>query len=428
MRDIAIFGSYNKGSIGDKGILIGLITTILNCEEDLKITIYCMDEQDLKRELESYKWFNKLRIVQVNGDSTIKKKPASQDKVPSNIKRKIKAIARSSKLLNYLWEDFTMLRKYFSFKKFNFVSDHDLLIIGGGNLLMDLFKTWPIILYLFAMEAKKRDIPYYLVGVGALPIKRKISKYLLRKICLSAEEVRVREEISRKALKDILNIKALRSPDFVYGLSIPQNENKRKRDLGVNIAALGSKSWPTKNLDSYETYISNFAFSIFLIYKNHEFSNIRIVNTNLSDAEASKDFIDKLKDYGINLENIIYKNHNLSVQEILGEFAACKISITTRLHSSLFALLTENIVLPIVYQPKVEGVIREINKDFQFLYLNKIIEHKEYIYNSFNSLVNKNEGKYNMLPSETLEIYREDLITIMNNVLSKKILFDKNFS
>ena len=56
-----------------------------------------------------------------------------------------------------------------------------------------------------------------------------------------------------------------------------------------------------------------------------------------------------------------------------------KIAITIRLHASIFALLAKNIVFPIEYQPKVRGVIKEINKDFELLILIKFWR-REYIY------------------------------------------------
>ena len=158
MKDIAIFGSYNKSSIGDKGILIGLIRTIFDHDSDIKITIYCMDKEDIERELAGYNFSNKLQVVQIGTSPLINNKnrnKTSLDNYLLNFKVSLNTIAKNSRLFNYFWECFSILKKYFSFRKFNFVSKHDLLIIGGGNLLMDLYKTWPIILYSISLKAQR---------------------------------------------------------------------------------------------------------------------------------------------------------------------------------------------------------------------------------------------------------------------------------
>ena len=419
MKDIAIFGSYNKSSIGDKGILIGLIRTIFDHDSDIKITIYCMDKEDIERELAGYNFSNKLQVVQIGTSPLINNKnrnKTSLDNYLLNFKVSLNTIAKNSRLFNYFWECFSILKKYFSFRKFNFVSKHDLLIIGGGNLLMDLYKTWPIILYSISLKAQRESIPFCLIGVGALPIEKKFNKLFLKKTCLNAKEIRVREEISYKAIEDIFHIKADRSPDFAFGLPTPTNN--KENDLAINLAAIGSEIWPKKNLELYEKYIKNFSYSAYQIYKNYGFSNIRIINTNLSDSLAAEYFINELISLGIDPTNIIYKKYILSVGEVLDEFNKCKIAITTRLHASIFALLAKNIVFPIEYQPKVRGVIKEINKDFELLDLNKILEEREYIYKTFDFVMNTLGGKSNMLSSETLSAYRKELKVIIEKIIS----------
>ena len=91
-----------------------------------------------------------------------------------------------------------------------------------------------------------------------------------------------------KAIEDIFHIKADRSPDFAFGLPTPTNN--KENDLAINLAAIGSEIWP-KNLELYEKYIKIFSYSAYQIYKNYGFSNIRIINTNLSDSLAAEYFI-----------------------------------------------------------------------------------------------------------------------------------------
>ena len=128
----------------------------------------------------------------------------------------------------------------------------DGLIIGGGNLLMDLFPNWPIRPFGIAREFHRMNTPVVLAGVGAFPIETWWGKYFLRHLAKSASQVWVRDRQTEAFLNSQWRVPAIYHPDFAFSFPMHeldrcQKESPSEEFIAVNIAPVyGQKAGPIK--------------------------------------------------------------------------------------------------------------------------------------------------------------------------------------
>lgn len=84
-----------------------------------------------------------------------------------------------------------------------YVSNFDLLIIGGGGILMDFYRREAHLYLTYAMMAKQCNIPYIIYGCGAGPLDTLSGKISIRLMCRYAANISVRDPQSKKLLQSI---------------------------------------------------------------------------------------------------------------------------------------------------------------------------------------------------------------------------------
>src|SRR5690606_36937569 len=151
----------------DKAILISLIELLFkNAGTRITIQVVCFDAQAVKAELNGFEWSSSVDVVPIYTNSPSSVQPAGAER-SGGLKNKIRKFIPSGAihLLNSI--------KFFLTFTPKFDTKADLLIIGGGNLLMDMFPSWMIMPF---TVSRKFNGPYTIAGVGAFPIKTLLGK------------------------------------------------------------------------------------------------------------------------------------------------------------------------------------------------------------------------------------------------------------
>ncbi len=337
---IAIYGAYNGTSVGDTAILVGLLRAISQVFPDADVTVLTQGPIDFSR------------------DASL----CGLDRPPTMVRTNVYRIAEWP-LVQSLW--WRLARRGLAPKiKFNkarcqsILKKQDVLIIGGGNLLMDLYETHVDTLASVIETARSLGLPYCFAGVGAGPITGTSAALKLTNILSEAFEVFVRDTASSTVCLEQLGAPEVKvGPDLAFGmgLHIYRLNPERRGVLAVNVAAVGASTWPKPDDLVYQKMLNGMVRLLDTAVKRLKPTQIRIVSTNPAvDGVAARDLAQLLATIlNISIETVDCHD----VTDALTAFNDADLAITTRLHAGILAALSGCRVLPIAYQPKVSGVL-----------------------------------------------------------------------
>ncbi|MDA3835416.1 MAG: polysaccharide pyruvyl transferase family protein [Spirochaetales bacterium] len=343
-KRVSIFGSYSGGSIGDTAILVGLISSLNRVYgEDIDISVLSVKKVGIEDELASVSVrANVTEYVVFGRDNSYGK---LIDKSLSFISRAKRKITNESGL---------------TIKKFKtLLSGCDMLLIGGGNLIMDLYPAWPPILKDVCDSAQVARVPYGFIGVGASPIHSVSGKLFLKGCLDGARFVYFRDEYSKiYCHKTIGFSNSFVGPDLAFGIDwVPLKREKEDRCLCLNVAAVYSRAWPETNSKKFDKYIQGMVFAVDRLVNIYKLEKIYIYNSNFPlDDIGSRAFMNQFESAGKHCV-IEYLYGKKTVGELLTICSKASLSLVTRLHAGIIASLAGSKVIAVEYQPKVKDVL-----------------------------------------------------------------------
>lgn len=343
--NITIFGSYNGGSIGDTAILIGAISSIYRVlGENVSITVLTMGNVGINNELLEMGVSANVKEVAINRKEF--SKIDILDKFINKIWRKASHFFRSSAI------NVDKVR--------GVLSNSDLMIIGGGNLIMDLYWRWPGILNCVCNLSKDNGVPYGFLGVGAGPIGVQYKNILLE--CLmGAKFVYFRDFKSKEYCEEKLGFKeSYTCHDLAFGIRWDKKSNNLNEGrLTLNLLPIYSKIYPIKDDSKYIIYIKEIKYLVGKLVKKFNISEVVIFNTNYPMDEFAVSSYMSLYDKENDGYDVKYVSGRRTVSALLDVCSTAKYSLVTRLHSGIISSLAGSSVIAISYQPKVADVMGE---------------------------------------------------------------------
>lgn len=336
---LAVFGSYNGTSIGDTAILLGLLRAIAHAVPKAQVTVLTMGPLDLSRDLKMCGLMHSPRFVRAN----------------------VLAPAEWPLLRSLWWRAHRLglpLGIQFNYARVRRILDgQDLLIIGGGNLLMDLFGTNVDLIESITRASRAEQTPYCFAGVGAGPIDKAASRHRLSACLLPAKRVLVRDARSLAlCVEGLGRADTSITPDLAFALP-PYERNVPRVTLAVNVAAVGAITWPVQDAQGYHHYLDGMCRLVLEAAARTKPARIEIVTSNPAvDLVAARDLAARLAG---KTELPVLSPDLSDVTGILDVLARAKLAIITRLHTGIMAALAGAPVLPVAYQPKVAAVLGE---------------------------------------------------------------------
>ncbi len=342
---ISIFGSYNGGSIGDTAILLGLISSIYRVlGEDVDVTVLTLGNVGVNEELEALGVTHRVREVAVN---------RKYSGLPLGCGKGLDKIWRYSKRLMALPPlNINKIKKI--------LRGSNVLLVGGGNLVMDIFERWPRVLKTVCCLSKDLGVPYYFVGVGSAPISTIGGKSHLLESLKLAHGVFFRDRASKEYCETILGFdRSSVGPDLAFGIECSLGSEHRKENaLLLNLASVYSDRWPVKDSRKYEEYLSNMVDLVDRLIKKLGIKEVVVFNTNYPlDEFASDDFLEKYGESSCVPVSLRVVRGKKSVAQLLNICSKAKFSLVTRLHAGIISKISGAHVLAIEYQPKVRDVL-----------------------------------------------------------------------
>ncbi|TFE03983.1 polysaccharide pyruvyl transferase family protein [Jeotgalibacillus salarius] len=331
---VAIAGNYGHDNNGDEAILAGMLQSLEKyadiCRKD--ITVF----------------------------SNYPHKTIEEHKVksaPLLVRKSNKLIASATTLLSH--------RKV--------LKDVDLLIIGGGGLLMDLYKRDAPAYASIAMIAKKMGCEVVVWGVGAGPITTSPGTLLIRQITKAASVITVRDEDSKKLLRRIgveKSIDITADPAFGLEPAKMRDHSERIKKIAVTAVPYYSKQyWPVHDEEKYSAYISSFAKSLDLLMKEKNVEVTFYATKYPQDLQVVKDIQSNM----INTSNLIEKN--MKPDDLMKLSIEQDLIIGTRLHSLILAVRTGTPIIGVGYHKKVGSFAKLIGQQDYYVDIESLSEN-----------------------------------------------------
>ena len=386
MKKIGIFGSYNYSSIGDTAILKGIINSFGAKIKNMSIIVFCSDPLNLNKDFKDHKVKN-LRFIDSMPTNKEKKFLIRViNKNNNNYPLIVKAglhfkkylvkniFSEGGRIHNFLknFYDILVILKYLRFWNNikNEIKKLDLLIVGGGNLLMDLYYRWPIFLLIYSVISKIAKVPLIFYAIGAGPIDTIRGRIYIRNSCNIARAITVRDNCSKSILKKIgIKKGILLSSDPAISMDFKSKKGSNK--IGISfVPYYDPRYWPDPDKNLYEKYINFMADSVNRLLDDFKFE-IVFFNTNFpADYRVSLDIYNKV----FFKERVKILKKRLKVEEILSLISSCDFIIGSRLHSIILSTVTKTPFIAISYQPKVINFCKRLNLSEVLLILGESIE------------------------------------------------------
>lgn len=239
----------------------------------------------------------------------------------------------------------------------------DLLLSGGGSLLQDITSTRSIIYYLSViLLAKILGVKVYVYANGVGPIDKKFNRILTRWVLSKADYITLRDDLSFQFVREELKVKNSKievTADPVFSLEpIDQKETetifhlekldhlKDKKTIGLCIRDWKEASLLEEKLSKTIDALTEEGYEILMVPLHYP---------------RDLDFSKKVTKSCQRQDQIHYIEHSYKAEQLMGIFNRLEMVLAMRLHSLVYA---SNVACPIVgliYDPKVEGLLKELH-------------------------------------------------------------------
>lgn len=296
-----------------------------------------------------------------------------------------------------------------SFHRFNIISvirtisQSEVLIYGGGNLIQDVTSTKSLIYYvsvLFFAQILGTKTMLYSNGVG--PVNKKLNRAIVKRILNNVDVITLRESISYNFLKEIGVTKPdiYETADITLTMSPPSPSQIDETLLLENImmnedfACISVRNWP-KNPPSFE---KDMAGALDTLYEEKGIKTLFMPLHEPHDREIS------LRIRSLMRSNSLILNNSYNAQNLIGIMSRSRLVAGMRLHSLIFGAAASARICGIVYDEKVKGFLDSVGVE-------EFVNIEDFTCESFLRTVNaalekKNTGKampsYEMLKKRAL--------------------------
>lgn len=243
------------------------------------------------------------------------------------------------------------------------IKSTSLFISGGGSLLQDVTSTRSLLYYLAVMTLAKffnKPVMVYANGIG--PINRRTNRLMAKWVLNRVDLITLRDEDSKSYLKglDVKNERVYVTADPVFTLS-PLSDDKIIEILekeGIprdnKLIGISVRSW--KSAENLEEVMAK---AIDYIISTYDAKVVLIPMHYPEDLGVSRSIMKNVK-----LEGCFTLENKYSVEEIMGIIKELDLIVAMRLHSLIYAATQAIPMVGLVYDPKIEGILKDIGMEY----------------------------------------------------------------
>ncbi len=351
--NIGIFGSYNAVSQGDLALLEGILHQWQRAQVAVRFTVFAFDPAFVRDSLRASSW---SETTVVPAHPLAPRPPRADAAQPAT-----KASSEPPRRLPAWVYDSVLLTRYSAFwrQQRKRLQTLDILLIGGGGLLVDLYPRWPIYPLVYAGLARSVGVPVMFYGVGAGPINTARGRRYLTWALRLSQGVTVRDAPSLQVVRALGRVPpvslaadpALALPPVGPGAA-PRALCPTSPCVGINALPLFRPGhWPIADAVRYRRYVRRMAILIADLLEQHEMATIVLLSTNCpKDWVALREIRRQLP---ARLASRVTLLADCRLETLRAQMASLDLVVGTRLHTALLAAVEGTPIVGLAYQPKV---------------------------------------------------------------------------
>lgn len=412
MKKIVLINSYSDNNKGDLGIIIGTIKTLKESNQHCEISaISSFAKKDIffKTEHEELKKYVTKIVPTVIGRVDNKSLLGKIIKVMTDY-FKIFFINFSPKFLLKIY------LKIFHKEILSEILSSDLIISKGGSFLCNrdnyidkIRLDRELTIFKLCLRFNKKIVIW---GQSIGPVYGKYSNWNLRKVLRQTKLIVVREEQCLSSydyiFKDLDNL--VSGHDLAFSMDYyNENNNTKAFEKGCKLN-IGLTLKHYNDSISNNKYLNLIKELVIKLNDNYECNFHFVPHVTIDpDLDQVKELVSRLPS-SIDQRCISVDENNYSINKLLDIYNNKDLVIGTRLHSTIFTLITNTRVINIGYHgTKAQGVFKDAGlENYQF----HIDIKGDLILKSIYSLL---ENKFDF--SEKLSTIRKDNLKICNQIL-----------
>lgn len=326
----SIFASIGEGNVGDELVLAGVIAELKQVDQQAEIFVFSHNPKETRKTHPGVK----VRLMLPTG---------------------VRTFARGI-FTRQFWRGMAaLLRSRY-------------VVIGGGGLFYDREVgrgVNPVLVWFLRclwFRLLGRRIIIYGVGVG--PVESVFSQFLLREICRMAELVIVRDQLSRRLLRDIgleveTDVKLGEDPAWSAcqkEVTIASKGRRGKASQGL-LLGVSLRPWYPVGSEAEKLFLQ--AVAAFLDQlSDRQAVRLRLLPFATGNPD-DRPFLGKLRELTKLREVETVADYRTPV-EMIAQLKECDVVLAMRLHAMLLALRLGKPLLPIGYSNKTEALLQQV--------------------------------------------------------------------
>ncbi len=236
----------------------------------------------------------------------------------------------------------------------------DIVLSGGGTLLQDGTSTRSLIYYLTIIKAAKlfrKKVMVYANGIG--PVSGKRNRKLVKAVLKSVDVITLREKLSEADLRSIgvdrPDIEVTADPAFTLCSVSEERAKQILADEGVPVGkqmvGVSVREWSKAKYG--EDYVKKLAAACDELSKQGK-TIVLLPMEYPRDLGISQRLVESMSQKAYMLKK------RYTPSEILGLVGCFDLMISMRLHTLIFAAVKNVPMLGVIYDPKVEYYLKEL--------------------------------------------------------------------
>ncbi|MFB4161652.1 polysaccharide pyruvyl transferase family protein [Geomicrobium sp. JSM 1781026] len=287
----------------------------------------------------------------------------------------------------------------------------DLVIIGGGGLLMDMYRRDAPLYSSLGRMAKRSGCRVIIHAVGAGPIKTKAGHFFIRRLVKIADSVSVRDDSSKQLIEQVTDredITVVTDPAFAIQDGAKRKFSKELKKIGITAAPyFSSQYWPVHDEGKYQNYIKGMAEAADQLIDQYDAEVSFFSTKHPQDTDVSSD----IRSYMKHKENSSIIDEELLPHDILRVASQQDVVIGTRLHSLILSVTAGTPVIGVEYHHKVKHFMQTIGED---TFSCEIGNHPSSIVQSVASFYNNWEDTQKRFEEKSIELRRRSYSSLEN--------------
>ena len=366
---IGVLGHYGNANLGDEAIIHAVMTEVRRRRGNLLAVSNHPADTAWRHDVPAVSLHSGELREAGHGAAHV---PAPDDPVPARPARRAgvwrparRAAGRMLRGLGSVGAEITS-----SWRILRHLRRVDLLLVAGSNQMLDNFGgpwEFPYINLKWSILARMAGCRVAWISVGAGPLDSRLSRRFVRASLRLADYVSVRDEGSRRLLRDIgVKREILVFPDLAHGLAYdqgavaPRERNGGRPTIAINpMPMYDGRYWPEAAPEKNRRFVSELAaLAAGAIKEGHD---LFFFATHPRDARVARDILALMEaEHGQRPGGDDLVRCSATTEALLRDIASADLVVTTRFHGALLSLLVGRPTLAISYYRKTQELMADL--------------------------------------------------------------------